>query len=113
MLVWGVLALGSGCGGSSTDSGKDLSIQLTVDQAVGVAVADTFTFSFVSRGRALLGIELDFGDGGTETINGAGSSKVTGTRVHAYQQPGTYSAVARAVEMVGTELADTVSVQVQ
>jgi hypothetical protein len=84
-----------------------------VDNPTGLAVVDSFTFSFVAEGRSIQTVELIFGDGETESFPGRGASKTTGTRIRAYQEAGTYTAIARALELIGTEAADTVLVQVQ
>ena len=113
MVACCLVGFGVGCDGSSTDQGKDLSVELTVDISSGVAVVDTFSFGFEVRGRALHSMVLDYGDGESETVQGGASSRIFGNRVHAYQEAGTFRAVALARELAGQESADTAVVQVQ
>ena len=112
-LLAGVLLFGLGCSDTSIGGGNPLSITLTVDPAVGAAAADTFTFQYEATGTDLLGVVLHFGDGQVDSLSALGAVTASATRLHTYEDPGTYSAIASAVEAVGGTLADTVSVEVQ
>lgn len=112
-LLAGVLLLGLGCSDSSIGGGNPLSITLTVDPVVGVAAVDTFTFQYDAEGTDLLGVVLDFGDGQVDSLSALGAVTAGATRLHVYEDPGTYSAIASVIEAVGATLADTVSVEVQ
>lgn len=112
LLVGALLALGMGCTDTSTAIGGPLSITLTVDRATGLAGVDAFSFHLEATGTELLGIVLAFGDGQADSVSALGASSVGATRVHVYESPGTFSAVAHATESLGAVKADTVVVEV-
>lgn len=112
-LLAGVLLFGLACTDTSVGGGNPLSITLTVDPSVGTAAVDTFTFQYQAEGTDLLGVVLEFGDGQVDSLSALGAVTAGATRLHVYEDPGTYSAIASVIEAVGATLADTVSVEVQ
>ena len=58
-LFVGLLTVAGGCVNDSTGTSGPPSVNLTVDKTVGVAVADTFYFSFEAKGGFLGDLVLD------------------------------------------------------
>ena len=109
------LSLGAAfaCSPAGTETGEPLSVELTVDRTSGEVGVDAFTFHLDATGRNLSSVVLEFGDGEGDSLAASGSTSAGMTRSHVYEAPGSYSAVARAVETSGEVLADTIVVTVQ
>lgn len=106
-----VLAAALACGRSALEP-QELSLTLEADPTE-VTVGQEVTFVMDVRGTRLLGLRMAYGDGeqSFDYLGIAGARSARWTNVHAYDEPGTYVAVAR-VDEVSDTLSRTVTITV-
>jgi hypothetical protein len=95
------------CGPSALEP---IDLDLTLEATpTTVAVGQEVTFTIDVRGTQLLGLRMSYGDGpeSFDYLGIAGARTARWSNTHAYEEPGTYVATARA-----DELGDTMSRQV-
>ena len=74
-----------------------ISITMTVDRST-VAVGDSVTFNIDAQGGNLRGVDIDYGDGRTESIPTVGARTAGIRRRHAYSAAGQYTTTATVAD---------------
>jgi len=114
VLVWLVacLLLLAGClEGGLVELGGPLEISLEVTESERLLGAE-HEFRLQARGRQLLGVILEYGDGRVDSIQTFGAQTITHGDTHTYEAPGSYAVRARAEEAGGAVVQDSVLVTV-
>ncbi len=98
------------CSSSSLEIGSELSLEL--DAPASVPLADSLVIQYDARGRSLLGLVVEYGDGTADSVAFVGSQSAGGRLAHKYSESGEYRVTGRVQDGVeGTTMADvTVSV---
>ncbi|NIP59459.1 MAG: hypothetical protein GWM92_14135 [Gemmatimonadetes bacterium] len=76
------------------------------------AVGEEIEFRASAEGTSLVRIEFFFGDGDSTTVSTFGSQEANATESHAYEEPGTFTASAVAVESLRGSARSEVTVTV-
>jgi hypothetical protein len=97
------------CAGSVEPLPLGISISTT---PAAPAVGDTVTFVTTAQGDNLLGVDIDFGDGGTDGFDIPFGQTARNTFKHVYLAAGTYSAAATIAQLDSTTKTATATVQV-
>lgn len=107
-----VVAVGStvACTDSAVEIGSELSLQLTAPSSI--PLSDSLIVEYEAKGRSLLGLVVDYGDGAADTVPFVGSQSAGGRLAHKYSEAGQYQVTGRVQDGIeGSTMADvTVSV---
>jgi len=102
----------SGCiEGGVVEIGGPLEISVQVTQAERT-LGQEHEFRLQARGRQLLGVILEYGDGRVDSIQAFGAQSITHGETHTYEAAGSYSVRAVVEEAGGAVARDSVRVTV-
>lgn len=99
------------CSEVTFEEGLPLSITLSADKT-SAQVEEEISFTFEAQGRALVGVTLAYGDGQVDSVFAAGAQRAGALRTHAYEEPGNFVVIARAIETFGEEATDELAVEI-
>lgn len=88
----------SGCSDALVEVGGELSLELAGAEAI--ELADSLIVEFEVRGRSLLGLALEYGDGVVDSVGFAGAQSAGGRLAHLYGEGGTYTVVGEVQDGV-------------
>jgi plastocyanin len=92
---------------------EPLPLEVTVAASrTTAAPGDTIAFIVTAQGGNLFGLEINFGDGGTDQFGTGGARTARHTFRHAYLQRGTYLVQVRATDALAGPKEATVEVRV-
>lgn len=77
-----------GCSDSLVDIGRELSLDFSGPPTT--ALSDSLPVTYDVRGRSLLGMVVDYGDGSLDSLFFSGAQSAGGRVAHKYQEPGDY-----------------------
>lgn len=77
-----------GCSDSSFEVGSELSIELSVPATA--PLSDSVDIEYEARGRSLLGMIVEYGDGTADSVSFVGSQSAGGRVRHKYDAAGDY-----------------------
>jgi PKD repeat protein len=104
-------AVVAGCG-SFTDVSRELAIQVTADKPT-VPAGEGVRITYNATGAFLTRVVIDFGDSSDqEFINIDGAQSANGNVLHTYDEAGTYTVTAIAIEAVGAREEAELTIQV-
>lgn len=110
LCVLGVMTLLCACGPATT-APQPLEISVAASRA-SVAVGDTVSFVATVQGTSLLGLDADFGDGGTDSYGTAGARTGKVTFRHPFSARGTYTVKITATDSDTSQKSASVGIQV-
>ena len=113
VILTAVLALVAtvACGDNRLDP---LPFQVSVAaSSVSPALGDSVSFVVTAQGGQLVGIDVDYGDGGTDTFGTAGARTARVTFRHAYAARGAFQMRATVTDGMAGQKEATVDVHVQ
>lgn len=110
--VAAVFALSVGaCGDTGFESGHRLEVSLEVEAADRPLGAE-HNFRIDARGRALVGLILDYGDAQVDSVATHGAQTATHHQPYVYGEEGVYLVRVRAEDADGEEASDSLTVRV-
>jgi hypothetical protein len=109
LLVGALFA--AACGGTGVEIGHPLEIRIDVEN-VSRPIGASHEFSVNARGRYLLGLTIDYGDGESDLVETLGAQTVTHAASHIFGTTGDFLVRATIEDAVEGELRDSVMVQV-
>lgn len=86
-------------------------VTLAADRTTA-ATGQDIEFSFSANGSSITALHLDYGDGATEDVEGFGALTMSGRRVHAYADPGSYTVTATLEDAITANVRDDVTVEI-
>lgn len=89
-----------------------LEIALKVEPATA-AVGDSVRVEITAQGGRLLGVTVEYGDGGSEALPAAGARTARATYRHAYTRSGVYEVAATVTDALQGDKSARVNVQVR
>lgn len=110
LCVVGATSLLCACGPVMLEP-RPLEISVAASKA-SAAVGDTLSFVATVQGTNLLGLDADFGDGGTDRYGTAGARAGKVTFRHPFIAPGTYTVKITATDSDASQKSASVSIQV-
>jgi hypothetical protein len=99
------------CGETGVEIGHPLEIRIDVENA-SRTLGTSHEFSVNARGRHLIGLSIDYGDGHTDSIPTFGAQSVAHAASHVFGSTGDFRVLATIEDAVEGELRDSVMVQV-
>jgi hypothetical protein len=98
------------CGGAIVEP-LPLALSVTSSPA-SPAVGDSVTFVANAQGNGVIAMDVDYGDGGVESVQVPFARTVRNTFKHAYAAPGSYTAAFSVVQADSATKFATVTVQI-
>ena len=98
------------CGVDPIDNGP-ARISLTADRTTATTEQEV-EFFLSAAGPSITKVDLDFGDGSTETVEAFGATTVSARRRHAFAEAGSYTVTATLTDAFDGMLSDDVTVEV-
>ena len=98
LAVFGMMAAVFACSSSEFISGGPLDVQISADSAV--AVGDSLELRYEVVGRSLLGMIVDWGDMGFDSLAFFGAQTAGGRVRHLYPQDGSFTISVRVEDQV-------------
>jgi len=105
------LLLAAGCSSLDPVDPGPTTVTLTADRTTA-ATGQDIEFSFSANGSSITALHLDYGDGAAEDVEGFGALTMSGRRVHAYTDPGSYTVTATLEDAITANVSDDVMVQI-
>lgn len=93
------------------DEDADVRVELTASPTTA-RTGQSITFTLEAEGSVLDYIAVQYGDGGTDTIQTSNAQTAYGTFVHAYATVGTFRAVGSVWDVRQGVATDTVVIQI-
>jgi hypothetical protein len=111
ILALAALTTTLACGDNRLDP---LPFQVSVTaNSVSPALGDTVSFAVTAQGGQLVGMEVDYGDSGTDVFGTGGARTALVTFRHAYSARGTFQFRATVTDALAGQKDATVDVRVQ
>ena len=111
LLLVGLVAGLAACGDGALEP---LPLGITIQASPATAApGETITFVVTAQGEALLGVDVDYGDGGTGQYPTGGARTARVTFGHAYSAAGTYTVRAAVTDAVAGTKEAGVEVRVE
>ena len=108
VVIVGLVA--ASCSSNEVTIGGSLDVQLSSNSPV--LVGDSLELNYAVQGRSLLGMVVEWGDAGLDSLFFSGAQTADGRVRHLYQTNGAFTVIARVVDQVEGSETKTLTVTV-